>query len=164
MPDPGHRDLAAVLPDAEPVLISPPLIPLWPGHGLHPFSMLGRWTYGRDEQWSKSDLRYLAAIAGVRPIADPQPSRRKLLFMPRKRPSSWPQRPARWGWTRPSALGQRAISIYNQKVSVLPHFERATRTPSERCALAPAGLPPGRQPQNCATAEPAQEPLLRAAW
>src|SRR5580693_550430 len=28
MPDTGHRDLAAVLPDAEPVLVSPPPIPL----------------------------------------------------------------------------------------------------------------------------------------
>ena len=28
MPDPGHRDLAAVLPDAQPVLVSPPLIAL----------------------------------------------------------------------------------------------------------------------------------------
>ena len=27
MPDPGHRDLAAVLPDAEPIPVSPPLVP-----------------------------------------------------------------------------------------------------------------------------------------
>src|SRR4051812_22184837 len=27
MPDPGHSDLAAVLPHPEPVLVSPPLIP-----------------------------------------------------------------------------------------------------------------------------------------
>src|SRR5947208_17057267 len=33
MPDTGHRDLAAVLPDAEPVLVSPPLIPVRRGHG-----------------------------------------------------------------------------------------------------------------------------------
>src|SRR5882672_9652132 len=33
MSDPGHRDLAAVLPYAEPVLVSPPLILIWRGHG-----------------------------------------------------------------------------------------------------------------------------------
>src|SRR6266850_2572824 len=33
MSDTSHCDLAAVLPYAEPVLISPPLIPLWRGHG-----------------------------------------------------------------------------------------------------------------------------------
>src|SRR5579872_4120722 len=33
MPNPGHRDLAAMLPDAEPVLVSPPLIPGRCGHG-----------------------------------------------------------------------------------------------------------------------------------
>src|SRR5260370_42429775 len=33
MSDTSHRDLAAVLPDAEPVLVSPPLIPVWRGHG-----------------------------------------------------------------------------------------------------------------------------------
>src|SRR5215831_9026024 len=33
MSEPDHRDLAAVLPDAEPVLVSPPLIPVWSAHG-----------------------------------------------------------------------------------------------------------------------------------
>ncbi len=33
MSDTSHRDLAAVLPNAEPVLVSPPLIPVWRGHG-----------------------------------------------------------------------------------------------------------------------------------
>src|SRR5439155_17761923 len=33
MSDPSHRDLAAVLPYAEPVLVSPPLIRFWRGHG-----------------------------------------------------------------------------------------------------------------------------------
>src|SRR6266404_5291236 len=33
MSDTGHCDLAAVLPYAEPVLVSPPLIPGWRGHG-----------------------------------------------------------------------------------------------------------------------------------
>src|ERR1700726_1464365 len=32
--DTGHGDLAAVLPYAEPVLVSPPLIPIWRGHGF----------------------------------------------------------------------------------------------------------------------------------
>ena len=33
MSDTGHCDLAAVLPYSEPVLISPPLIPVWRAHG-----------------------------------------------------------------------------------------------------------------------------------
>src|SRR5207302_10920895 len=33
MSDTSHRDLAAVLPYAESVLVSPPLIPVWRGHG-----------------------------------------------------------------------------------------------------------------------------------
>src|SRR6266446_6723724 len=33
MSDTSHGDLAAVLPYSEPVLISPPLIPVWRGHG-----------------------------------------------------------------------------------------------------------------------------------
>src|SRR5262249_5288448 len=33
MSNAGHSDLAAVLPSPEPVLISPPLIPVWRGHG-----------------------------------------------------------------------------------------------------------------------------------
>jgi hypothetical protein len=33
MSDTGHCNLAAVLPYAEPVLISPPLIPVWCSHG-----------------------------------------------------------------------------------------------------------------------------------
>ena len=33
MSDTSHCDLAAVLPYAEPVLVSPPLIPVWRGHG-----------------------------------------------------------------------------------------------------------------------------------
>src|SRR5467141_2411237 len=33
MSDTSHCDLAAVLPYAEPVLVSPPLIPLWRAHG-----------------------------------------------------------------------------------------------------------------------------------
>ena len=32
MSNTSHRDLAAVLPYAEPVLVSPPLIPVWRGH------------------------------------------------------------------------------------------------------------------------------------
>src|ERR1700710_2806873 len=32
MSDTGHCDLAAVLPYAEPVLVSPPLISVWRGH------------------------------------------------------------------------------------------------------------------------------------
>src|SRR6266851_4907725 len=36
MPDTGHRDLAAVLPYSEPVLISPPLIALWRGGSTFP--------------------------------------------------------------------------------------------------------------------------------
>src|SRR3954471_18799803 len=34
MSDTGHRDLAAGLPYAEPVLVSPPLIPVRRGHGF----------------------------------------------------------------------------------------------------------------------------------
>ena len=33
MSDTSHRDLAAVLPYAEPILVSPPLIPVWRAHG-----------------------------------------------------------------------------------------------------------------------------------
>jgi hypothetical protein len=32
MSDTGYCDLAAVLPYSEPVLVSPPLIPVWRGH------------------------------------------------------------------------------------------------------------------------------------
>jgi len=34
MSDTSHRDLAAVLPYAEPVLVSPPLIPVWRAYGF----------------------------------------------------------------------------------------------------------------------------------
>src|ERR1700744_360755 len=33
IPDTSHCDLAAVLPYAKPVLVSPPLISVWRGHG-----------------------------------------------------------------------------------------------------------------------------------
>src|SRR6266702_979160 len=48
MSDASHRDLAAVLPDAEPVLVSPPLIPLRRAHGSSFPLCSGGW-YGRDE-------------------------------------------------------------------------------------------------------------------
>src|SRR5262249_59771709 len=34
MSDAGHGNLAAVLPHAEPVFVSPPLISVWRGHGI----------------------------------------------------------------------------------------------------------------------------------
>src|SRR5271169_3462994 len=57
MSDTSHRDLAAVLPYAEPVLVSPPLIPLWRGHGsTFPLCSGSDGTAGTS-LWSKFNAR-----------------------------------------------------------------------------------------------------------
>src|SRR6516162_3976902 len=54
MSDTSHCNLAAVLPYAEPVLVSPPPIPLWHGHGSTFPRCSGNEDMAGTDWWSKS--------------------------------------------------------------------------------------------------------------
>src|SRR5713226_7479001 len=103
MSDTSHGDLAAVLPYAEPVLISPPLIRVWRGHGSTfplcsglfslsaPGGGEGRVRWGIPERGASTHLTLPSLRDGPLPL--PPEGRRgaidsKVCASPRRRPAT----------------------------------------------------------------------------
>src|SRR5215471_7407761 len=64
MSDTSHCDLAAVLPYAEPVLVSPPPIPLWRAHGSNLSFMLRQCRYDSDKLASRQPMHGVIIAEG----------------------------------------------------------------------------------------------------
>ena len=83
MSDTGHCDLAAVLPYAEPVLVSPPLIPVWRAHGSS-FPLCS----GCEGMAGTNQYLGTESLTGCRSIFHCRPKRQSPGFGQKDRPAS----------------------------------------------------------------------------